>query len=135
MDYSELTEQQYNERLRMVIVGSEGLHPDVQDIGDRRATIGWGYTLNRDNNVEIWRELGIELTTQEWQSLAAIDAATATEKTRSGLTFTRTLKEMESDELLRASVREYEALANQLDIPLPDERAIGRAPCWVRMGQ
>src|SRR3546814_12673530 len=78
MDYSELTEQQYNERLRMVIVGSEGLHPDVQDIGDRRATIGWGYTLNRDNNVEIWRELGIELTTQEWQSVAAIDAAPAT---------------------------------------------------------
>src|SRR3546814_8438886 len=77
MDYSELTEQQYNERLRMVIVGSEGLHQDVQDIGDRRATIGWGYTLNRDNNVEIWRESGIELTTQEWQSLAAIDAAPA----------------------------------------------------------
>ena len=122
MDYSELTEQQYNERLRMVIVGSEGLHPDVQDIGDRRATIGWGYTLNRDNNVEIWRESGIELTTQEWQSLAAIDAAPATEKTRIGLTFPRTLSELESDQLLRASVREYEAPANQLDMPLSDER-------------
>src|SRR3546814_3913464 len=66
--------------------------------------------------------LGIELTTQEWQSLAAIDAAPATEKTRIGLTFPRTLNELESDQLLRASVREYEAPANQLDMPLSDER-------------
>lgn len=42
MDYSELTEQQYNERLRMVIVGSEGLHPDVQDIGDRTQRLDGG---------------------------------------------------------------------------------------------
>src|SRR3546814_4234006 len=74
------------------------------------------------NNGEIWRESGIELTTQEWQSLAAIDAAPATEKTRIGLTFPRTLNELESDQLLRASVREYEAPANQLDMPLSDER-------------
>src|SRR3546814_3988180 len=74
------------------------------------------------NNVEIWRESGIELTTQEWQSLAAIDAAPATEKTRISLTFPRTLNELESDQLLRASVREYEAPANQLDMPLSDER-------------
>src|SRR3546814_12537125 len=107
----------------MVIVGSEGLHQDVQDIGDRRATIGWGYTLKRDNNVEIWRESGIELTTQEWQSLAAIAAAPATEKSRMSLTFTATLTELESDQLLRAPVRDYEPPANQLELPPAVDRA------------
>src|SRR3546814_20851087 len=51
-----------------------------------------------------------------------MDAAPATEKTRIVLTFPRTLNELESDQLLRASVREYEAPANQLDMPLSDER-------------
>src|SRR3546814_16105543 len=51
-----------------------------------------------------------------------MDAAPATEKTRIVLTFPRTLNERESDQLLRASVREYEAPANQLDMPLSAER-------------
>lgn len=67
MDYRELTEQQYNERLRTAIVGSEGLHAQVQDVGDGRATIGWGYTFNRGNNAEIWRESGIALNQDQWR--------------------------------------------------------------------
>lgn len=122
MDYRELTEQRYNERLRMVIVGSEGLHQRVQNVGDNRATIGWGYTFNRDNNAEIWRNSGIALTPEQTRTLTAIDAAPAADRTRIGLTFTRTLNEAESDQLLRASMREYEGPANALNMPMSDER-------------
>ena len=75
MDYRDLDQAEYDRKLRMVISGSEGLHAHVQDVGDNRATIGWGYTFNRDNNASIWRESGIELTPQQWQTLTAIDAA------------------------------------------------------------
>lgn len=122
MDYRELTEQQYNERLRTAIVGSEGLHAQVQDVGDGRATIGWGYTFNRGNNAEIWRESGIALNQGQWRQLAAIDAAPAADRTRLGLAFNRTLNEGESDQLLRASMREYEGPATSLNMPLSDER-------------
>lgn len=122
MDYRELTEQQYNERLRIAIAGSEGLHARAQDVGDGRATIGWGYTFNRGNNTEIWRESGIALNQDQWRQLAAIDAAPAGDRTRLGLAFNRTLTEGESDQLLRASMREYEGPATSLNMPLSDER-------------
>lgn len=122
MDYREVDQAEYDRKLRMVIVGSEGLHPHAQDIGDNRATIGWGYTFNRNNNVAIWRESGIELTQQQWRTLAAIDAASVGDRTRVGLTFTRQLNAAESDQLLRASMAEYEGPANRLQMPLSDER-------------
>lgn len=122
MDYRELDQAEYDRKLRMVIVGSEGLHTHAQDIGDNRATIGWGYTLNRNNNVAIWRESGIELTQQQWQTLAAVDAAHADDRTRIGVTFSRQLDAIESDRLLRASMAEYEGPANRLQMPLSDER-------------
>lgn len=122
MDYRELGQAEYDRKLRMVIVESESLHAHAQDVGDNRATIGWGYTFNRDNNVAIWRESGIELTQQQWQTLAAIDAASVDDRTRVGLTFTRQLNAAESDQLLRASMGEYEGPANRLQMPLSDER-------------
>lgn len=93
MDYRELTEADYQRKLRLVIVGAEGLHSRAQDVGDNRATIGWGYTLNRNNNVDIWRASGIELSDAQWQMLARIDAAPRDDKTRLGLGFTRQLNE------------------------------------------
>ena len=122
MDYRELDQAEYERKLRTVIVGAEGLHAQAQNVGDGRATIGWGYTFNRDNNVSIWLDSGIELTPQQWQSLAAIDAAPDADRTRLGLTFPRVLNEAESDQLLRASFREYEAPATRLNMPLSDER-------------
>jgi GH24 family phage-related lysozyme (muramidase) len=122
MDYRELDQAEYDRKLRMVISGSEGLHAHVQDVGDNRATIGWGYTFNRDNNAAIWRESGIDLTPQQWQTIAAIDAAPAADRTRIGLTFTRQLDAGESDRLLRASMGEYEGPANRLEMPLSDEK-------------
>lgn len=65
MDYRELDQAEYDRKLRMVIVGSEGLHAHVQDVGDNRATIGWGYTFNRDNNVAIWTDSGVDLTREQ----------------------------------------------------------------------
>ena len=56
MDYRVLSQAEYERKLRLVVVGAEGLHAHAQNIGDGMATIGWGYTFNRNNNVEIWRE-------------------------------------------------------------------------------
>lgn len=122
MEYRELGDVEYERKLRTVIVGTEGLHPRVEDVGDRRATIGWGYTLNRDNNVDIWRDSGIALTEDQWRTLAAVDAAPRADKTRVGLTFTKQVTEEESDSLLRASVPEYERPAIAAGMPLSDER-------------
>ncbi|GAB3380745.1 hypothetical protein [Lysobacter fragariae] len=122
MNYRELEQAEYDRKLRMVIVQSEGLHANVQDVGDNRATIGWGYTFNRNNNVAIWRESGIELTPAQWQTLTAIDAAPATDKTRVGLTFSRQLDATDSDQLLRASLEEFAGPADDLHMPLSDER-------------
>lgn len=123
MEYRELTQTEYERKLRLVIVGAEGLHAHVQDVGDGKATIGWGFTLNRNNNVRIWRESGIELSDTQWRTLANVDAAgTEQEKTRLGLGFSRQLDAAESDSLLRASLAEYEVPANSVDMPLSDER-------------
>lgn len=122
MEYRELDQAEYDRKLRLVIVGAEGLHARAQDIGDGRATIGWGYTLNRNNNVEIWRASGIELTQEQWRTLAAVDAAGRDDKTRIGLTFNRRLDEGESDRLLRASMAEYEGPANSLGMPRSEEK-------------
>ncbi len=64
MDYRELTEEQYYARIRTVVVGAEGLHARSQDVGDGMATIGYGYTFNRNNNTAIWQNAGITLTRQ-----------------------------------------------------------------------
>lgn len=40
MEFRELTQDDYDTRLRTVIVGTEGLHGRAMDVGDNRATIG-----------------------------------------------------------------------------------------------
>lgn len=123
MDYRELTQDEYDTRLRTVIVGTEGLHASAMDVGDNRATIGWGYTLNRNNNVEIWERSGLELSEADWDTLRRVDAEpTLAGKTRIGLTLIRELDEAEADSLFRASVREYEGHAITAGMPLSDER-------------
>lgn len=122
MQYRELTTQQYEARLRLVIVGAEGLHARSQDVGDGKATIGWGYTFNRNNNVAIWKEARIELDERQWSVLRAIDTAPKEHKTRLGLAFDRQLGSAEADSLLRASMADYERPAERLKMPLSDER-------------
>ena len=122
MQYRALDQAEYDRKLRMVIVGAEGLHTNAQNVGDGRATIGWGYTLNRNDNVAIWRAADIDLTQEQWRTLAAVDAAPRDDKTRIGLTFSKQLDGAESDRLLRASMAAYETPANALQMPLSDER-------------
>lgn len=122
MKYRELTEEQYAERLRLVITGAEGLHGKAQDVGDGKATIGWGYTFNRDNNVEIWRRSGIELSERDWKLLSAIDRGAKEARTGLGLQFSARLDAADSNRLLRASLAEFERPADRLRMPLSDER-------------
>ncbi len=112
MRYNELTQDQYNELLGDLVKITESLHDVSQDVGDGKATIGYGYTFNRSNNLEIWRNSGIELTQEEEQLLADIDAAPAGEKTSLGLTFSRVMTAAEGDQLLHATLPEYERPAD-----------------------
>lgn len=122
MEVRELEQAEYERKLRTVIAGTEGLHAHVQDVGDGRATIGWGYILNRDNNVEIWRRSGIELTRAQRETLERVDQAPRGEKTRIGMGFERILTEAEADRLFAASLREYEGPAISAGLQLSDER-------------
>lgn len=122
MEVRELEQAEYERKLRTVIAGTEGLHAQVQDVGDGRATIGWGYTLNRNNNVEIWMRSGIELTPAQRATLERADQAPRGDKTRIGLGFDRALTEAESDRLFVATLQEYESPAISAGLPLSDER-------------
>lgn len=122
MEYQPLDEASYARRFRELIAGTESLHTHAQDVGDNRATIGWGYTFNRNDNEAIWRRSGIDLTDAEWESLRAIDQATAGQRTALGLAFPRQLNESEADQLLIASSPEYQRHADALGMPDSRER-------------
>lgn len=123
MEYNTLTQDQYNELVGDLIKLTESLHTRAQDIGDGRATIGYGYTFNRDNNVDLWRDSGIHLAESEWRQLAEIDAGRPRDRTGLGLAFNRTLTAAESDQLLVASLPEYERPIEGLEMPVSQERA------------
>ncbi len=122
MQFRELSRAEYLAAIRRVIVGSEGLHAHAQNVGDGRATIGYGYTFNRNDNTAIWRDSGIELSDEQWRVLRQIDRAPANQKTALGLAFTRRLNAAESEQLLEASISRYEGPANRLNMPLSEER-------------
>jgi len=141
MQYRELNREEYLTAIRRVVVGAEGLHAHSQNVGDGKATIGYGYTFNRNDNTAIWRESGITLSEQQWAELGRIDRAPDEDKTRLGLAFGRTLNAAESNQLLEASISRYEGPAERLGMPLSEERvslvsvaynrgvgALGRAP-------
>lgn len=123
MDYHRLTQDQYDRLVGDLVKLTESLHERAQDVGDGRATIGYGYTFNRNNNVDLWRASGIELTESEWQQLAAIDTAPPRDRTRLGLGFDRQLTPAEGDQLLAATVPEYESPIVGLGMPVSRERA------------
>ena len=102
---------------------TEVLSPTVKNIGDQRATIGYGYTFNRNNNVAIWTTAGISLTTTQWALLAQIDSAPASQKTSLALQFNLTMTAPQANALLIASIPSYEGPANSLNMPQSLERA------------
>lgn len=121
--YRQLPQEQYNTLTGDLIKLTESLHAHSQDVGDGRATIGYGYTFNRGNNVALWRESGIALNEAQWRQLEAIDAAAPGDRTRLGLQFDRTLNAQEGDRLLSASLPEYERPIAGLNMPMSQERA------------
>lgn len=123
IDYHDLTQTEYEDLVGDLIKITERLHARSQDIGDGRATIGYGYTLNRSNNVAIWQASGIDLTEGQWRQLAAVDAAAPGDRTRLGLQFDPTLTAAEGDQLLAASMPEYERPIAGLNLPRSQERA------------
>ena len=124
MNYNTLTQDAYVAHLVRTISSLEGLDVASASKGDGMATIGFGYTFNRNNNVEIWTNAGIALSTSDFDKLRAIDAAPAAQKTALGLAFTRHLNRDEAKALLYQTYPEFESLANALDMPFSIERSI-----------
>ena len=122
MEYRRLEDEEYLRRLKVVITGSEGLSTTVENIGDGKATIGYGYTFNRSDNAAIWREAGITLSEQDRRLLATVDAAADGDRTRLALGFSKSMSGAEGDDLFRATVRRYNGPADSLDMPNSDER-------------
>lgn len=122
MDHQLLDEASYARRFRELIAGTESLHAHARNVGDGKATIGWGYTFNRHNNEAIWRASGFNLNDAQWQRLRDIDQATHRRKTALGLDFGRVLNEGEADRLLIASSPSYQTHADALALPDSRER-------------
>lgn len=101
MEYRTPDRAAYSELVADLVKLTESPHTHAQDVGANHATIGYGYTFNRNNNVAIWRESGIELRQAEWDLLEHIDRAPAADKTRLGLTFARQLDDAAATRLLR----------------------------------
>ncbi|HEX5737557.1 MAG TPA: hypothetical protein VFY22_03540 [Hydrogenophaga sp.] len=122
MNFVNMDRDTYAARLQLTIAETESLHARAQNVGDGKATIGWGYTFNRNDNHAIWQASGIDLTEAQWREIRAMDAAPAQDKTRLGLAFGRALSSAEADQLLVASAATYATHADALGMPDSRER-------------
>jgi GH24 family phage-related lysozyme (muramidase) len=124
MDYHALTHDEYTRRASTAIMNFEGFRNRPYDAGDGMATIGFGYTFNRNDNVALFAQAGVQLSQTERRQLAAIDAAAPADKTRLGLAFPVQISREEARGLLEiASLPQYEGPANRLGMPDSNERA------------
>lgn len=88
MRYGILSEQEYGKAACDLIQEIESYHAEPYNAGDKKATIGFGYAFNRNDNVAIWKGAGISLTDEETKLLAQIDAEKDdAKKTTLGLAF------------------------------------------------
>ena len=122
MNFVNMDRDTYAASLQLTIAETESLHARAQDVGDGKATIGWGYTFNRNDNHAIWQASGIHLTEPQWRDIRAMDAAPAQDKTRLGLAFGRELNVVEANQLLVASANTYATHADALGMPDSRER-------------
>ncbi len=124
IEYQELTREEYARRTSAMIQRFEGYRAAQYDANDNMATIGFGYTFNRNNNVALFDQAGVQLSDAERRQLTAIDNAPANQKTALGLAFPVQITRNEARSLLEtASLPNYEGPANTLGMPLSDERA------------
>ncbi len=102
-----------------MISGLEGHISTVTDIGDGVATIGYGYTFSRNDNVSLWQSSGITLTASELGILQSIDqVGSNAEKTAIALnSFNKTLSLAEAQQLLKITFPAYENVANVHNMP------------------
>jgi Ca2+-binding RTX toxin-like protein/GH24 family phage-related lysozyme (muramidase) len=126
LTYHTLSLTAYAQLLKELIQSAEQLDPTVADHRDTKATIGYGYTFNRHNNLAIWQAAGISLSPSDITTLQNIDAASAATQTSVALSqFTRSVTAAEADALFVAlmSTAEYSEPADTLMMPLSKERA------------
>ncbi|QDQ25353.1 hypothetical protein FNU76_02725 [Chitinimonas arctica] len=119
-----LSAEAYSNFVMQLISGCEGHITRTRDIGDGKATVGWGYTFNRSNNVAIWRSSGISLTEDELGILKKIDEAKAPKQTALAIaTFPRNISRAEGQALLLQTYPQYEVHADGLNMPFSPEPA------------
>ena len=124
MEYDELTREEYARRASTMIQNFEGFRGRSYDANDNMATIGFGYTFNRGNNVALFDQAGVQLSDAERRQLTAIDNAAPGDRTRMGLAFPVQITRDEARSLLEvASLPNYEGPANALNMPYSNERA------------
>ena len=124
LTYKTLTTQQYADAVINLISSTEGHIQEAKNIGDGKATIGYGYTFNRNDNVALWQAAGITLSATEWAVLQQIDSVNSAQKTVIALNqFNKTLTHQEAQASLGQTYQLYESPANQLTMPESWERA------------
>jgi GH24 family phage-related lysozyme (muramidase) len=124
IDYQERTEEEYRRRASVMIQNFEGFSDRPYDARDRMATIGFGYTFNRNNNVELFDQAGVQLSPEERRLLAAVDAAPNNQKTALGLALPIRITREEARSLLEnVSLDRYTGPADRMGLPSSDERA------------
>ena len=102
----------------------EGHITKAKDIGDGVATIGYGYTFSRNDNLSLWEKAGISLTASEKAVLTKIDQASLSSKTSIALAeFSRVITINEAKNLLKQTYTAYESPANSLSMPESSEKA------------
>lgn len=128
IDYQKFdTQDAYVNALVNFIASIEGYIQKVEDINDGAATIGYGYTFNRSDNLALWQAAsqadGIPLTADQIAVLKAIDAAPAAQKTSIAISqFTWTITEDQAKALLEQTYSQYEGPAVALGMPISNER-------------
>jgi GH24 family phage-related lysozyme (muramidase) len=116
------TQEQYVGAIVELITRVEGPATGVYPDDDGMASIGYGYTFNRNNNVALWTAAGINLTPAQRQLLQKIDNAPENQKTNLALTWSRAITIDEARALLRQTYPRYEGPANALAMPISLER-------------
>jgi hypothetical protein len=103
MNYQLMTNSACVDYAIQIIETAEGFDPVPSDrLQDSKATLGYGYTFNRSNNVALFKAAGIPLTTTQWALLTAIDNAPSNNKTALGMAFPILITESQAESLLRA---------------------------------
>ena len=85
INYGYTWQENYVDAIIELITGTEGHGSRVYIDNDGMASIGYGYTFNRNDNIALWTAAGITLTPAELQVLQQIDNAPSKSKDKYGV--------------------------------------------------